>query len=507
MSAPEPPRGLTRIVVRGASIAGSGFFLTQTLTLGFYLVLARLAAPEDFGVLAAASILVGIGSLFAEAGLMAALIQRRDRIEEAASTAVVATLVGGLALSVFALALAPLVGLYFDSGEVTRVAAAMSGWLLLQAATVVPDALMQRRFRFVRRIVVEPVGVLAFGVTAVIATAQGLGVWGLVLGIYASALTQVVLSWTLAGWRPRASLISWAMWRELLTFGRHVMSSELVRRVTAELDTALVGRFIGTAPLGQYRYARRFALQPLTTIVNVIAYVLLPALSRIAGDPERLRPAFLRALRWVAVIAFPTSLLFLPLGEPLAVLLLGDRWRSAGQALSALCAYSAGGAIVSLASEAFKAANRPDLLPRVHLVSAAVSAVLMVALLPFGIVGIAAAVSVTSVVVAAYVLRIVGRVVDVPGRQMLAEIWPPAVAAGAAAGVLFPLERFVIDSAGHSAAAGLPLLVGEIALGALLYLGLLAALAPTTARELVGGARNTLRRPRRSNDRASLLEQ
>jgi O-antigen/teichoic acid export membrane protein len=189
------------------------------------------------------------------------------------------------------------------------------------------------------------------------------------------------------------------------------------------------------------------------------------------------------------------------------VLLLGDRWRSAGQALSALCAYSAGGAIVSLASEAFKATGRPHLLPRLHLVSAAVSAALMVALLPFGIVGIAAAVSVASLVVAAYVLRMVGRVLELRARTMLAEIWPPAVAACAAAGVLLPLERLVIDSAERSEAVGLPLLGGEIVLGALLYLGLLAAFAPRTARELVGAARNARKRPRRASEQASLLEQ
>jgi O-antigen/teichoic acid export membrane protein len=505
MSTPEPPGGLTRIVVRGAGVAGSGFFFTQALTLGFYLVLARLASPEDFGVLAAGSILVGIGSLFAEAGLMAALIQRRDRIEEAASTAVVATLAGGLVLSLVALALAPLVGLYFDSGEVTRVAAAMSGLLVLQAATVVPDALMQRRFSFVRRIVVEPVGVLAFGFVAVVTTAQGLGVWGLVFGLYASGVAQAALAWPLARWRPRTSLMSWATWRELLRFGRPVMSSELIRRVTAELDAALVGRFIGTGSLGQYRYARRFAVQPLMTIVNVIAFVLLPALARIAGDPERFRPAFLRALRWVAVIAFPTSLVFLPIGEPLAVLLLGERWRSAGEALSALCAYSAGGAMVSLASEAFKSAGRPDLLPRVHLVSAAVSAVLMVALLPLGIVGVAAAVSAASLVVAAYALRSVGRIVGVPGRSMLAEIWAPAVAASVAAGALYPLERFVVDAGGHSEATGLVLLAGEVSLGAFLYLGLLAVLAPALARELLSAARNVGKRSR-ADERASVLE-
>lgn len=488
MTAPEIPT-LTRVVVRGAGLAGAGFALAQALTLGFYLVLARLAAPDDFGVLAAGSILVGIGTLFAEAGLMSALIQRRDRIEAAASTAVAATLVGGLALSLLALALAPLVGLYFERARVTQVAAAMSGWLLLQAATVVPDALLQRRFSFVRRLAIEPAGVVAFGVTAVVACAHGLGVWGLVLGTYALGLTQVALAWGLVGWRPSARLVSYEMWKELLGFGRHVMSSEFIRRVAAELPAALVGRFIGTASLGQYGYARRFALQPLAAMVNIASYVLLPALAQLSGERERFRVAFLRALRWTSAIALPASFVFLPLGEPIAVLLLGERWREAGQALSALCAYSAGGAVVSVASEGLKAWGRPDFLPRIHLFGAILAAALMLALLPFGLVGIAAAVSIASAAVALYALRAVGRAVDIPLRAMLAAIWPPFFAAALSATTLYPTERLLVHASERGTLAGLALLAAEALFGVALYLALLAFAGPATARELLATPR------------------
>jgi O-antigen/teichoic acid export membrane protein len=509
VSAPESPPGLAGVVVRGAGLAAAGFALTQILSLAFYLVLARLAAPEDFGLFAAGSIVAGIGMLFAESGMLAALIQRRDRIEEAASTAVVATLLGGLGLSVLALALAPLIGWYFQSGDVTAVAAGMSGWLFLQSATIVPDALLQRRFSFARRVVIEPVATLAFGIVAVWTCANGLGVWGLVLGTYALGVTQVVLAWSLARWRPRLGLASFAMWRELIGYGRHVLVSELVRRISAEFDTALVGRFVGTAALGQYRYARRFATQPLLAVVNVGSYVLLPALARIAGDEERIRAAFLRSLRWTAVIAFPLSLAFVPLGEPIAVVLLGEEWRSAGRALAAMFAYSAGGAVVSVASEAFKATGRPDVLPAVHLTAAVLSAVLMLALLPFGMVGIAAAVSLSSVGVAAYALRRVSGVLELPLRRMLRELGPPLLAAVAAAGAVLALEELVLDVSGRGGALGLALLAVEGAAGAAVYVGALAAIAPATAAELAGGVRGAWsrlrrRRPPQSTSRSTM---
>src|SRR5690348_4684574 len=112
MSAPETPPGLTRTVVRGVGLAGAGFFVTQVLTFGSYLALARVATPQDFGRFAAGSIVVGVGLLFSESGMQSAVIQRRDRIEEAASTAFVATVIGGLLLGLIGLAASPLVG-YF----------------------------------------------------------------------------------------------------------------------------------------------------------------------------------------------------------------------------------------------------------------------------------------------------------------------------------------------------------------------------------------------------------
>src|SRR5438034_9526693 len=156
MSASETPPGLSRTVVRGVGLAGAGFLLTQALTFGSYLALARLAPPQDFGRFAAGSIVVGFGLLVSESGMLGALIQRRDRLEEAASTAFVATMASALLLGLAALAVSPLVGYFFHSHEIGLVAAAMSGFVALKQTMIVPDALMQRRFSFVRRVVLEP---------------------------------------------------------------------------------------------------------------------------------------------------------------------------------------------------------------------------------------------------------------------------------------------------------------------------------------------------------------
>jgi PST family polysaccharide transporter len=246
----------------------------------------------------------------------------------------------------------------------------------------------------------------------------------------------------------------------------------------------VIGRFLSTAALGQYRYAWRVAVLPLAAVVNVGAYVLYPAFATIAADEERFRAAFLRALRWLSIAGLPASLLLLPLGQPLVVLAFGDRWRPAGAALAAMCGFAAGHTYDSLASEAWKAAGTPQLLVRMHALSATSLVALMLAFLPLGLTGMGTALSLSSVIVALYALHGAGRVLGIAPRRLADEVWPAAVAAAVMSGALFAFERTVTRSDTHGVAIGLALLAAEAAAGIILFLALLVTLRPERRGEL-----------------------
>jgi O-antigen/teichoic acid export membrane protein len=489
---------LTQTVVRGAGLAGSGYVLAQVLNLGFYLALARLATPEDFGILAAGSVLLGAAMLLTESGMMSALVHRRDRLDESIQTALVATAIGGLVLTLLSLASAPLLGLFFRSDRVAAVAAVLSGTVLLKSLGAVPAARLQREFSFVRRLVIEPAAVVAFGTSAVIATANGMGVWGLVIGYYALAGTEFILSWVLAPIRPRPGLVSFSLWRELAGYGRHVLAATVILRISDQADTGIVGRFLSTSALGQYRYAFRLAATPYWTLLAGASYVLFPAFARISDNRERFERAFMRSLRWVCVGAFPTGMLLLPLGEPAAVVLFGETWRQAGQATMAMCLYPCASALSSIASEALKADGKPQRLTRMHTVTTVATAAAMLALLPFGLVGVAAGLSIGAVIGGIYAVRQVESHLYFPIGPIWAEIWPPAVASLIMAAVLLLGERLA-DAGSHSVVLDLGLILGGALAGLLVFLGILRLLAPSTVSELKDAAVSLPQRLRRTS--------
>lgn len=489
--APRTEEGdsLGRRVVRGASVSWLSGGLVQIVLLVTYIGLARLAPPEVFGAFAAASILVAFGTLFVESGMTAALIHRRDNVDEAAATALISTLLGGLGLGLLSALLAPVVGIVFRSDEIATVALAVSGLHLLNAAAVVPTALLQKELAYRRRAVVDPLWMSTYGGVAAVSLAFGLGVWGLVLATYASSLVRTALVWGLLRRWISPRLASFAMWRELTGYARHVLLSEFLRHAGFVAHTAGIGRFVGTADLGQFNFGNQIATQSSSPITTASAFVLFPAFTRLAADVARLASAFKRALTSLCFVAMPVSLAFLPFGKPLAILLLGTEWSAAGDVLSSLCLLGAALALISISAEVFKATGRPDLLPRMHLLSAIVPIGAVAIGVPFGIVVIGAGTSVGLTVVAALGLWGACGVAGLPRRTALGVVVPPLLNAGAVATAFFVLERTVVDAASRGSALGLVVLTLEAITAAGLYFLAMRFTAPRATAEVLTSLR------------------
>jgi PST family polysaccharide transporter len=471
--------------------------VSQAISLIGFIVLARLAPPATFGAYAAASILVGASALFTDAGMQAAVIQRADPIQEAASTAFIANVVGGFCLAALAAALAPLIGLFFHSGEIGGAAAALAGTIPVSAASIVPGALLGRRVSF-RFAFVGPFGALTYGATAIVALAAGMGLWGLVVATYAGAAGRTIAVLALAGWRPSFDLVSWEMWRSLSRYGRPLVLGSLLREAGFVGTTAFVGRMLNTGGLGQFRYAQRLVLQANSVIIYGSAYVLLPAFARIWQDERRFQESILRALRTLTLIVFPISLVFIPLGRPFATILFGEPWRGAGPIMMAMAGVGIALALDSISSEAFKATGRTYLLPRMHGLTAILPVLLMFPLGHFGAAGLGLAMSLGMGVVAAYAIWALSRIARIPLALIMAQIRPAASSALLmAAGVLL-LDRYVVHAEQSKGLLGLSLLALDLLGAAALYFSSLLLLSRDSVLELAGLAKLLIGRSDRS---------
>jgi lipopolysaccharide exporter len=143
-------RSLTRAAVSGVAWQGASYLVGRGLTFVATVVLARLLAPEDFGVVAVALVFLTFAESAADLGIAQALVyfppERRR-----SDAALALCLLSSLALVVAGVLAAPLVADFFNRPDVAPMFRVLSLSLLLIALRQIPDALLRRELRFRRR--------------------------------------------------------------------------------------------------------------------------------------------------------------------------------------------------------------------------------------------------------------------------------------------------------------------------------------------------------------------
>lgn len=487
--ATSPAGGSMRSMIgKVAAASGLALIAGEVITLVQVVALARLLTPAEVGIYAAGTVLTVFLGDMAEGGLRSAVIQRHGDIDDAVATTFWATLVNGVLLSLAALIAAPIIGWIFHSDAIALVAAVTSGSLLVLALTNVPEAMLQRQFSALRGFIVGPAMSLAYGIVAVAAAACGWGVWSMVAGAYASYIVAVVGLWLICDWRPGRGHFSLKLWRELARFGFPLIVMMLGYRIKTMLEAVIVGRRLGESGLGQYRYAQRIGQIPVRGIINVGGIALFPAFSRISGqgDHERLRAAYLRAIRWGMIAAAPLTGLMVAIGLPSVVVVLGGRWREAGVAVVAMAGVAVGRALQSVSQEAIKGAGRTSLVHWCTAVEVIGGLALVLALIgPLGLLGVGLAASVAAVLVGTIYVVFAKSVIGVSGKSLLRTIVPPLPAAAVACALTLYLELSVFHSDSHPVPTAIGLLVTDVVVFAVVYLAVLFLIEPTVVRQLI----------------------
>jgi O-antigen/teichoic acid export membrane protein len=475
---------------RVALASGAALVIIQLVLLAQTVALARLLGPAGVGLFVAGTALTAAVTWLVEGGTRAALVQREDRLEDAANSIFWGTAASGLLIALGALISAPILGMIFESRTAGLIAAVTSGVLLLRGLINVPEAMLQRNFSVARRIVVGPAVAITNAVVSVALAVAGLGPWSMVIGWYASEFVLVVSVWAICGWRPGRGTPSFKLWRELARYGFPLVLGMVGSGFQTFISATVVGRVLGTPALGQYRYARRVAQLPVSVLIDVGSVALFPMFSRLAKDRARLETAYTEALRWAMIGGAAMSAFLIAVGEPAVVAAFGEQWRGAGVAVVAMAGLGIGKAFTCVSEEVIKGCGRTALLNWYTLVEVSVGiGLLLVLVWPFGLVGVGLAISFTAIIVGVFNLRLARAVVDVSPRQILAAVLPPIPCALAALAAVWPLEHILLRSDTRSLAPAIGLLAIDGIVFVIVFLVTLSVIAPSSVGAILAAVR------------------
>lgn len=419
-------------------------------------LMARLVTPADYGVFAMVATLTGFLSMFKDAGLSMATVQKSTITHEDISTLFWVNVAVGAALACVTGALAPILARFYGDPRITAPVAAMGLSFFLGGFSTQHSALLQRQLRFKT---LETIGAASqfIGAVVMLGTAYlGAGYWSMVFNILALRASNTVLVLAASGWRPGWPSRAGGS-RAMLLFGRDLSAYKAISYLQRNLDNILIGRFCSALDLGLYVKAYGLLRLPIMQIQEPITSLVVPALSRLQDDPKRYRSYFLKATKAVVFVGMPLVSFTAISAREILLLLLGDRWLGAVPIFQALIPAAFIGTMDMVTGWVFLSRGRADLMLRLGAVTFPIVAIAFLCGLSAGPVGVAAAYSVAYCLVSLPSMAFALKHSPVTPGDVLSAVWRPAAISIASslivlclmnlfAGPESPILRFALEA-------------------------------------------------------------
>ncbi|MCC6649259.1 MAG: oligosaccharide flippase family protein [Polyangiaceae bacterium] len=337
--------------------------LAQLVVLGGTIVLARRLSPRDFGAFAIIQFALSFLTVFGDAGLGGALVQKKTAPtrEELSSVFWVQLALGGAVLLVAAIAAEGLRLVWGDlPPSAPWILRALAVNFALVAARAVPMISMERELMFVRLAAIDLVGSLSFYLVACGMALAGFGMWSLVAGVLAQGALGTLLAFAM---RPVFPSLVWdgAAVRRLLRFGVPHQLKFVVGFAGGATTPLLCGALLGAEAVGLIQWAQTTGFFPIR-LVEIVSRVSFPLYARLQDDRPALTRQIDRSVAICAAGAFAFAAVIFALGPAFVSIVYSSKWLPALPMLYLFAGSITVGSFVPLVAPALDALGKPKIM-------------------------------------------------------------------------------------------------------------------------------------------------
>jgi PST family polysaccharide transporter len=423
---------LGRLALRGGIVSVAMQYGNGVLQIIAAVVLARLLAPEDFGLVAIVTVLTSFAPLLIDFGLGDATTQR-SRITQGQISSLFWLGSGiGLAVAVVVAVCSPLIAAIYREPRLEPIAVCTSITFVLWGVSNQHLALLRRTMQFGRIAKIQFLGVLVGVTVAIVLAVCGYGYWALVLRPIANAIWVALAAWFLCRWRPGLPAFDDGV-TSMVRFGLHVVSFSVTYTMAKAVDRIGLGLFYPPDQVGYYQNAIVLYENSIFSVFAQLHTVGSAALSKLQSNPAVLQEKYEAALSAVAFFVMPTAAILSVTAEDVTILLLGEKWRVAGSLLSIIALRGIFQAVEGSQGWLHLSIGRADRWRNWGIVSLAVQILTVVGGLPFGATGVAVAGVIASALIAVPSISYAGRPIGVGATVVMRAVSPQFIGAIASA--------------------------------------------------------------------------
>lgn len=310
--------------------------ISQTFSWASTIIVARLLAPGDYGLMEMATILTGYVALFSELGFGSAIIQREEIKDQELSSLFWFLVLWGFILALICFFLAYPTVAIFNEKKLLRVTQSVSLLFIIGSFIIVPLNILNRELRFRTIGFIDAISVIFSCLMMIVIARLGGGVWTLIGGHIIREFSRSVLIFSLSSWRPELHF-NFKEIKPYLRFGLNLTGTTSLHYILSKSDRFFGGLTLGANNLGFYSLAIQLSAIPNDKFISLIKSVSFPVFSKYQNNYSDFNNFYLKLVKMIAFITFPLYMGGIFIADQLIPLVVGEKWSSAIPPFKLLC--------------------------------------------------------------------------------------------------------------------------------------------------------------------------
>lgn len=361
------------------------------------IILARILSPTEYGTISLLMVIIAFLQVFVDSGFSKALIQKQERTQIDLSTVFFFNIIVSIISYLIIWFGSPFIAAYYDDLMLIVLLRVLSLSLFFNALYAIPTTLLIIELNFKSLAKANLISVLVSGVVSIVLAYKGYGIWSLVYQFLIKSILTVIIMWVQLNWKP-TFIFSKSSFNTLFPYGSKLLFSSILNTVVNNFSSLFIAKLTSAKDLGFYTRGTQFADVVYGIFSSVLDSVLLPNLAQIQKERDKFIEITRAIIKSAALISIPVLLGLAILSEPLIRVLLTEKWLIAVPIMQIFCVARLITIISGININVLYAIGRTDLVLKQQYVKFIVRIVLLIFALKYGIIYIALAELVSTII-------------------------------------------------------------------------------------------------------------
>ena len=311
--------------------------IQQLVGLAFGIVLGRLLAPSDYGMMAMISIFSLVATALQDSGFRTALTNIEHPKHEDYNSVFWFNIIMASSLYVILFLAAPLIGEYYHTPRVVPLCRYAFLSIVIASFGTAQSAYLFKHLRAKQQAEAGALAVILSSMTGVGMAFAGMAYWSLATQGLVYVGINTLLQWHFSPWRPSIHGITFAPVRRMFRFSCKILATTIMIHVNNNVLNILLGHYFTPRDTGNYNQAYQWNTKCYSLVQSMVAQVAQPVLVSLNGEEGRQKDVFRKMMRFTAFITFPLLFGFGLVAKEFIVTAIGEKWLASAQLIQILC--------------------------------------------------------------------------------------------------------------------------------------------------------------------------